>query len=281
MIQHNGDVMQKQETAQLFSSLHKTFMTYLGRFSDQNNTFSAPIKLKIAHTLRVVREIRILAEHCNSGFIHPEIAECAALLHDIGRFQQYASFGTYDDRTSIDHAALGTVIIDQFNMLSQYPEAQQNLIRTAIIHHNHAFVPKNLQPDAHTLTHMLRDADKLDIWKLTIDQDMNKPVDTRISPENLERLRTFRKIPYAEVETKADARMFRISWIFDVHFMQTIQTILSRGYIGQMFSKLPRTKQLQEVQETIENLLQYRLKEHSLQPNNELQQSSLESGLSD
>ena len=273
--------MQKQGTTELFSSLHKAFMMYLKRFADKNNTFSAPIKLKIAHTFRVVREIRTIAEHGNNGLIHPDIAKCTALLHDIGRFQQYASFGTYDDRTSIDHAALGTVIIDQFNLLSQHPEAQQNLIRTAIIHHNHAIVPENLQPDEHTLAHMLRDADKLDIWKLTINQDMNKPVDNRISPENLERLRTFRKIPYAEVETKADARMFRISWVFDVHFPQTIQTILSRGYIKQMFSKLPRTKQLQEVQETIENVLQYRLKEQSPQSNNGPFQSALGSGLSD
>lgn len=262
--------MHKQEPIEFYSLLHKIFKAYLRYFKSKKGTFSAPIKLKIAHTLRVVREIRLLAEHYNHDQITPDIAKCTALLHDIRRFQQYASFGTYDDRTSIDHAALGVVIIDQFKLLSHHPEVQQKLIRKAIIHHNHETVPDNLQPTEHILTHMLRDADKLDIWKVTINQDMSKPIDNRVSSENLDRLREFHKIPYAQARTTADMRLFRISWVFDVHFPETIQAILSRGYIHQMFSKLPQTMQFAEQQKAIENLLYRRVKERSPSANNKL-----------
>ncbi len=262
--------MQKQEAVEFYPLLYKAFKIYLKHFKSKNNTFSNPIKLKIAHTLRVVREIRFLAEHSNQDRITPDIAKCAALLHDIGRFQQYASFGTYDDRTSINHAALGVVIIDNFKLLALHPENQQKLIRKAIMLHNHEMVPENLDNTERILVHMLRDADKLDIWKVTINQDMNKPIDNMVSPENLERLREFQKIPYAATRTMADMRLFRISWVFDVYFPQTIQAILSRGYIRQMFSKLPQTKQFAEQQEAIENLLLQRLKELSPSANNKL-----------
>ncbi len=254
--------MPKLESLEFYPLLYKAFRTYLKRFQN-NNKFSAPIKLKIAHTLRVVREIRFLAKHSNHDSITPDIAKCAALLHDIGRFQQYASFGTYDDRASINHAALGVVTIDNFKLLALHPENQQKLIRKAIMLHNREMVPENLDSAERILVYMLRDADKLDIWKVTINQDMNKPIDSMVSPENLARLREFQKIPYAEARTMADMRLFRISWVFDVHFPQTIQAILSRGYIRQMFSKLPQTKQFAEQQEAIENLLDRRLKELS------------------
>lgn len=251
--------MQTKKPVELYPLLYPVFKIYLKHFESKNSTFSDPIKLKIAHTLRVVREIRVLAEYCNHTCITSDIAKCTALLHDIGRFQQYASFGTYDDRISINHAALGVIIIDHFKLLSQHPDSQQRLIRKAILLHNREVIPKKLDSAERILTQLLKDADKLDIWKVTIDHDKHKPVTSNFSPENLERLYRFQKIPYTAAKTEADTRLFRLSWVFDVYFPQTIHAILSRGYIKQMFAKLPHTRQFAQLQKTIENVLHHRL----------------------
>ena len=39
------------------------------------------------------------------------IAEAVALLHDVGRFEQYKRYGTFNDRKSVNHAALGVEIM--------------------------------------------------------------------------------------------------------------------------------------------------------------------------
>ena len=41
------------------------------------------------------------------------LAEAIAVLHDIGRFEQFFRYHTYSDSASVDHARLGADIIER------------------------------------------------------------------------------------------------------------------------------------------------------------------------
>ncbi len=248
-----------------YSNLRQEFKGYLKRFKNEDGRFSDPIKIKIGHTLRVVREIEDLAAGNNPLDI--DTAKCAALLHDIGRFQQYATFGTYDDRVSINHAALSLVVIDQLGLLSEVGQERQRLIRTAIQQHNNEKVSANLNPHERALSLMLRDADKLDIWRVIIEQDRENPIEDNYSEENFERIKQIKGVPYALAKTRADIRLFRLGWMFDVHCPQAIAKILSRHYLDDMFSKLPHTERFSELYLVVKEHLEDQLNNPTAQKN--------------
>ena len=56
------------------------------------------------------------------------MAETAALLHDIGRFEQFHRYKTFSDARSEDHAALGVDAIKEEGLLQSIDneEAQNN-----------------------------------------------------------------------------------------------------------------------------------------------------------
>jgi len=236
------------------------FKKYLMQFRGNGNTFSAPILMKILHSYRVVCEIKNIA-HTISGPISLDLAQCTALLHDIGRFQQYAVFGGYDDRNSIDHAALGVMIIDQAKQLSVVSDCKMLLIKSAIFVHNKERVDNTLNDGELLLAKMLRDADKLDIYSVIIAEETNQPIAYDYTGKNLESLRLFQRIPYSEALTTADIRLFRISWLFDINFKATIRAIFERLYIERLFSKLPQTQKFEELQLAIKDHLMRRLEQ--------------------
>jgi len=205
-----------------YLALRSDFKSFLKRFRDIKGGFPPQIKIKIAHTYRVVREITHLFRESGCKWVSVHTAQSAALLHDIGRFPQFSSFGTYDDRVTLNHAALSVVIIDQLGMLSSYNERDQKLIRLAVRLHSTGNLTTELPADEAELTHLLRDADKLDIWKFIIDRDKSSPVDDRFTESNFQLIRNFKRIPYSEAKTVADIRLFRIGWLFDVHFEETV-----------------------------------------------------------
>ena len=45
------------------------------------------------------------------------LAQTMALLHDIGRFEQYAKYRTFVDKDSVNHAELSVKVIDSNNIL--------------------------------------------------------------------------------------------------------------------------------------------------------------------
>ena len=97
-----------------FESYARSFLT--GHAADDN-----PLVLKIDHTARVSENMRLLgrAIHLTDGEGHA--AESIGWLHDAGRFKQYRQYRTFNDRRSVNHAALALSIIDGVSLLAASP----------------------------------------------------------------------------------------------------------------------------------------------------------------
>ena len=106
----------------------------------------------------------------------------AGMLHDIGRFEQVRIYHTFIDSASVDHAMFGADLLFQEGRLEQLvPDAQQvltekerRILEISIRNHNRYRIEESLTEDEQAYCHILRDADKIDIFRVNCDTPLQE-----------------------------------------------------------------------------------------------------------
>lgn len=129
------------------------------------------IKLKIDHTYRVAAICERVAKSIGLTKEDTELAWLLGMLHDIGRFKQVREYGTFNDARSIDHALASVQVLFEEGEIRKYiqTDVYDDLIYTAIRQHNAFRLPENLSDRTQMFCDLLRDADKVDIFKVNTD----------------------------------------------------------------------------------------------------------------
>ena len=150
----------------------EAFRAYTANYDADNIN----IALKIAHTYRVARISERIAGSISA--VNVDFAWLLGLLHDIGRFEQVARYGTFFDALSIDHAELGADILFHDNLFGSFVKQESQemkaLAETAIRLHNKLSIPENMEEETATYTKILRDADKVDIFRVLTESPYNE-----------------------------------------------------------------------------------------------------------
>lgn len=234
-------------------SLKTWFSGYVGNYYTGDAEYDRPIHLKEDHTARVRDNIVSLGRGLDLGDQDLLLIETIGLFHDIGRFEQYKCYGTFVDAASEDHARLGIREMMTHSVLSMCTATEKRLIATAIAYHNSAVLPETRDDRARLFMRLIRDADKLDVWRVLIDYyhvrhedpsaalELGVPDDPVCSPEIIEALYTKRSALLKDARTVNDAILLQISWVFDLNFAQSIRLTRERGYIPQLLAFLPQT----------------------------------------
>ena len=257
--------MQKTITTNQLSELKNWFETYTHTFRRGDEKFQKNIVLKIDHTKRVCREIQALGEAVGLAEQVLRIAQTAALFHDIGRFEQYARHGTFMDRKSEDHARLGVRILKEHGVFNHLDEKTARLVLRAVLYHNRMALPGHETGACLLLTKLLRDADKLDIWKVVTDYyhedagrngtlELDLPDTPGFSEAVGRDLLDRRIVNMAHVRNLNDFKLLQISWVYDINFRQTFACIQSRGYVDLIARALPESD---DIAETVRSVRQY------------------------
>ena len=143
------------------------------------DTDDIKIKLKIDHTYRVSG----IAERIGAAVgADKEFCWFLGLLHDIGRFEQLTQYGTFIDRDSVDHAELGADILFSDGLIESFPDAytmavtvedphtgngdRMAIAEAAVRLHNKLALPDSLDAETMLYCKILRDADKVDIFRV-------------------------------------------------------------------------------------------------------------------
>ena len=146
------------------------FDDYISNFyskgQDQEKDWA--IRLKEEHSQRVRQEIILIGQRLNLPEQDILIAEVLGLFHDIGRFYQYQRYGTFRDDLSENHAELGVKILVDTNILNDLLKEEKDIIKNGILYHNLRKLPEDEDPRFLFFFKLLRDADKLDIWRIII-----------------------------------------------------------------------------------------------------------------
>lgn len=226
-------------------------------FNDYSITFIEkaddpdPFILKKEHTLRVCKEIVIIGKQLFLPENDLILAEAIALLHDIGRFVQLEKYGTFVDQFSENHAELGLTVIGEQGFLDFCEENEAYLIKEAVRFHNAADIPSDRNNRTLLFIKLIRDADKLDIWRVVTehyarpDSDSEKIInlgledDGKISHEAVEAVCKETFVKTFMIKRLNDLKLLQISWVFDLNFSQSVSRLKQKGYIDKIVSTMP------------------------------------------
>jgi hypothetical protein len=241
------------------TSLKNWFTGYCASFSTPVQEDQRNISVKRDHTHQVCLNILRIGRDLKLNSESLLLAEAIALCHDVGRFPQYQLYKTFDDGISVNHAALGAKVLRERRVLQGLPKPDQDLIVHAVTLHNVFFLPGDLDERTLLFTRLVRDADKLDIWRVFIeyygqDRDgratavaLGLPDTPEYSPKVLSCLQRGEIATKSDLKTLNDFKLLQLTWLYDINFAGSLQMVLERGYIDRIADVLPDNDEIRQV----------------------------------
>lgn len=182
------------------------------RYTEKYDLQDLKIQLKVEHTFHVAELCDQIARSLALSEEDIDLAWLMGMLHDLGRFEQLRQYGTFSDADSVDHAALAVKLLFEEGLIEEYLPASviyenggglsasdrkgeplsapdrkgeplsgsdqkgdaHSLLRTAIANHSAYRLEQGLSRREEQFCHILRDADKLDIFRVIVEKDMDK-----------------------------------------------------------------------------------------------------------
>ncbi|MBN1636010.1 MAG: HD domain-containing protein [Deltaproteobacteria bacterium] len=258
-------------------NLRKWFDAYVASFNTGDSDFQKNITLKDDHSRCVCREIRELGSQI--GLFQNELLLCEVigLFHDVGRFDQYARFQTFADMLSVNHAELGVEILKENKVLCCFPEELKDLIFRIISYHNLADLPLEETTTCLFYTRLLRDADKLDIWRVVTEYysnstthsnraiELSLPDTNNISREVYEDIMNRQIVDVRHIKNINDFKLLQVGWVYDINFLPTLEKIRDRRYLEKINAVLTDSVEVKEIFSAVESYLYEKLKDNMVQ----------------
>ena len=210
--------------------LRELYDRYVRNYRDPFGHLSRMMQLKYDHTRLVVENAEAIAKA--EQFTDEEcfVAVAAALLHDTGRYEQLERYNTFKDSESVDHAVFSHDIVKEKGWLRELSGAQlakplEAKILKAVLYHNRRDLPAKLDPLTELASHTVRDADKLDIFRVLEDQVAhsdwrndsrafwNLQVGVPPNPAVVKAIRERRPVDYQEIKSLSDFVLIQVGWM--------------------------------------------------------------------
>jgi putative nucleotidyltransferase with HDIG domain len=237
--------------------IKRWFELYIKEFCTGIEHIDSAICLKVHHSRNVAHEILDIANSLNISSEDRCLAEICAILHDIGRFEQFRRYHTYSDSKSENHAVIGIDVIKKTGVLNSFTQADRALIIAVIINHNRATLPESDDSRFLLILKLLRDADKVDIFRVVTEHYHNVssnnvvaiglPDTPSISDAVLNRLIDGKNAFVEDLKTLNDFKLLQIGWLFDINFPHTFAIINKRNYLDKINAVLPQIEQVQKI----------------------------------
>ena len=254
------------------NQIEKRFLEYISNYDLED----PKIRLKTDHSFRVAGlSERIAAAEAaglsgqsaavdpdipgQSAAVDPDLAWLIGLLHDIGRFEQVRRYGTFVDARSVDHAGLGADLLFQEGLLDRIagpeltvaseptagPELtaqEREIMEISIRNHNRYRIQEGLPEQTAGYCHILRDADKIDIFRVLCDTPVeeiyNVTTDELRTAEVTEEVKEcFRRrtaVPRPIKKTSVDNIVGHICLFFELVHPVSRRIALQQGYLDRL-----------------------------------------------
>ncbi len=223
--------------------LNDAYRAYVDTYRGADGRLPAMMQLKLKHTMMVVAAAKRIAS--GEGFdARTAIAcEAAALLHDTGRYEQLKVYNTFRDVDSVDHAVYSHDIVRDKGWLDDWED--KAAILAAVLYHNRRTLPEGLEPFTAACAKTVRDADKLDIFRVLEDQIAttdwrhdaqafwNLPTTRPPSPVVAQCIRTGRPVDYQDIASLSDFVLIQIGWMISgLEYATTRRLCAARGHLA-------------------------------------------------
>lgn len=227
--------------------IDRAFRDYVSKFDKRNKK----IRLKFDHTFEVVKVMEKICKKMNLNEEDTLLAKAIAYFHDIGRFEQAIKTGTFKDDV-MDHANNGVALlfedglIDKFHIDKKY----HDLIRISVKNHNKLEVEKNLSEREKLFVNLIRDADKIDIYRVICKYYiMGKRYKFETEPNsiNVENFFNHRLINNNDKRTMSDNIISSMALIYDINYKESFEVLKETGYYRDYLSKLNASNEKEDL----------------------------------
>ncbi|MBE6018006.1 MAG: HD domain-containing protein [Lachnospiraceae bacterium] len=203
------------------------------------------IKLKIFHTYRVASLAESIAQ--SIGMENTDLIWLCGMLHDIGRFEQVKRYGTFSDAASVDHAAFGADLLFKEGLLDKFctlGAEEKGLLELAIRSHSLYRLPEGLTEEERTYCNILRDADKVDIFRVNVEtptEDIynvttyelkHSPISPEVKQCFLDRHAVLRSLK----KTPADFLVGHICLTFELVYPKSREAAKEQGFVDRLLA---------------------------------------------
>lgn len=223
------------------------FLRYARSFlTGTDPDFDRGIKVKIAHTLRVLEITKKIVKTTDFNEEEAKLACIIALLHDVGRFPQWQKFQSYVDTDECNHCDLGEKILKDEKLLKVFiPKTREydEIILKAVKLHGRLELPLNLSREERAFCELLRDADRTDILYLA-SKEKNFDFlfahypdgDRKLNPRIAKLLHGKSSVNFKFVRNKMDILALRVSLIWQYTFIDAMLYVKKERYLEKMIA---------------------------------------------
>ncbi|MBF0452268.1 MAG: HD domain-containing protein, partial [Candidatus Magnetomorum sp.] len=213
------------------------------------------------HTLNVCEHIVNICESLSLTHSEKNIAETIALFHDLASFEQ---LWEYRHKQLARYPSVSLKRADTEQLFSSCTEREHEIIKKAIAFHNLKTLPILDDTEILFYTRLIRDADKLDLWRQMAEycKQKNDSIYQLIWPQLantsemsdiiLKTINENATVLFTNVKTLNDFKLLQISWIFDLNFTESFRQLKKNSFIETILSDLSQKKDVKSIYETLE-----------------------------
>jgi putative nucleotidyltransferase with HDIG domain len=228
------------------------------------------ITLKLEHSLKVLQNAELILAGENMAGDEADLCRLAALYHDIGRFPQFKKYKTFIDQESVNHARLGVLTLRSLPLPGALPASHLKIVRLAVALHNAKTIRPTVPAALITPVMVVRDADKLDIFRVILEHLANDPPPNSAVTHGLvnepgkyseavyQSVMNAGMCDYRDMRYVNDFKLLLISWLYSMRYATSLGLAKTRSYPEQIFSLLPDDDRIRQLRKTIFSLLHYK-----------------------
>lgn len=223
----------------MLDELTRLYDAYVDTFRAADGRLPVMMQLKRTHTAFVVANAVEIADGEGFSPREREVALAAALLHDTGRYEQLRRYDTFRDSESVDHAVFSHAIIREKGW------TDDPAVLDAVLWHNRRDLPDVMEPLTAVAAQTVRDADKLDIFRVLEDQVAhtdwrkdarafwNLAVAAPPNPLVVANVERGEAVDYQNIQSLSDFVLIQVGWMVSgLHYATARRLCAARGHLA-------------------------------------------------
>ena len=230
----------------------KIFEDYVKNNYDFNNKM---INVKYIHTLNVIKVILLICEKMGLSDEDIKLAFYLALFHDLGRFREVVRQNEFNN-LKFDHGAYSNKILFNDGFINYFDIKANDylLIKKAVYFHNKKDLVDGLLERERLFYEILRDADRIDIFRVLGNPENHKAIFDSVSSDSLlNKFYNGESISIKDIVTKGDRVVLRLGFVKLFSSCEAFDVLKELGYLDEYIKNIDVNK---EDKELFDNLIQ-------------------------
>lgn len=249
----------KQNMKELIRLSTDWFNKYYETFTELSENHQRIFEIKKEHSLRVADIALLLSDKLEWADDDKKLTFLIGILHDIGRFSQMLEFNTFSDEKSVDHAERAITVIKESGLLETLDISNKEPVFAAILNHNKFKIQDGLTGQQLLHSKLIRDADKLDIYRVLADYyskrngDINHTLTwelqkgTVVSPAVAKEILSGKMVSKKNLVSEIDVKIMQLSWVYDLNFRPTFEYLMKHRYLENVYNSMPKNDLVIEI----------------------------------